>query len=58
MGRYASLNYTIYIAADPTPVDFDHAAHAWHCIMRPPTLTSRLLQIDKILLKSDSGSRA
>ena len=24
MGRYASLNHNIYIAADTTPVDVDH----------------------------------
>ena len=26
--RFVSLNHNIYIAADPTPVDLDHAAHA------------------------------
>ena len=44
LGRYASLNHNIYIAADPTPVDIDHAAHAGHCnaylanYNDPPTL--------------------
>ena len=28
MGRFASLNHNIYIAACPTPVDVDHAEHA------------------------------
>ena len=35
MDRHASLNHNIYIAADPTPVDVDHAAHAGHSIVRP-----------------------
>ena len=38
LGRYASLNYNIYIVADPTPVDVDHAAHACHCIVLPQCL--------------------
>ena len=28
LGRFASLNNNIYIAADPTPVDIDHSALA------------------------------
>ena len=32
LGRYASLNRNIYIAADPTSVDVDHDAHVW-CTM-------------------------
>ena len=31
--RFASLNHTIYITADHTPVDVDHAAHAGYCIV-------------------------
>ena len=27
-GRYASLNWNIYVTADPTPVDVDHVVHA------------------------------
>ena len=30
LGRYASLNRNIYIAADPTSVDVDHDAHDAH----------------------------
>ena len=35
LGHYASLNDNIYTAADPPPVDVDHAAHADHCIVHP-----------------------
>ena len=35
LGRYASLRHTIYITADPTPVDVDYAVHAYHRIVRP-----------------------
>ena len=28
LDRYASLNHNIYIAADPTHADVDHAVHA------------------------------
>ena len=34
LGRYASLNHNIYNVEDSTPVDLDHAAHAFHCIVR------------------------
>ena len=34
MGRYASLNQNIDVMADPTPMDVDHAAHAFGCIGR------------------------
>ena len=37
---YDSLNHSIYIAADPTPVDVDHAAYACHCIVHPQCLLS------------------
>ena len=33
LGRYASPNHNIYIAADHAHVDVDHAAHAFHCIV-------------------------
>ena len=33
LGCFASLNQNIYIAADPTPVDNDHAAHAGRLTM-------------------------
>ena len=39
--RFASPNHGIYIAADPTPVDVDHAARAYHCIVRPQCLLSK-----------------
>ena len=32
-GRFTSLNHNIYIAAYPTPVDVDHAAHAGELMM-------------------------
>ena len=38
MDCYASLNHNIYIVADATPVDVDHAAHVCHCIVRPQCL--------------------
>ena len=34
LGRYASLIHNIYITAEPTLGDVDHAAHAGHCIVR------------------------
>ena len=40
LGRYASLNSNIYIAADPTPVVVEHAVRACHCIVRPQCLLS------------------
>ena len=39
-GRYVSLNHNIYIAADPTPVEVDQAAHACHRIVRLQCLLS------------------
>ena len=27
LGRFASLDYNIYLVVDPTPVDVDHAEH-------------------------------
>ena len=42
LSRYASLTHNIYIAADPTTVDFDHAAHACHHIVRPQCLITHL----------------
>ena len=43
-GRYASLNHSIYIAAELTPVDVDQ--HAYHYIVRPQSLpiATHLLQ--------------
>ena len=38
LSLYVLLNHHIYIAADATPVDVDHAAHACHCIVRPQFL--------------------
>ena len=38
LGRFVSLNRNIYIAAGPTIVDVDHAAHTDHCIVRPQCL--------------------
>ena len=38
MGRYASLNHNMYIAADPTTVDIVHVAHSWYCIVSPKCL--------------------
>ena len=40
LSRYASLNHNIYIAADPTPGDVEHAAHWGHCIVGPQCLFS------------------
>ena len=33
--HFAPVNHNINIAADLTPVDVDHAAHACHCIVHP-----------------------
>ena len=40
LGRYDLLNNNIYIVADPTPMDVDHATHAGHYIVRPRCFVS------------------
>ena len=42
MDSFASLNHDIYIAAEPTPVDVDHAAHAGAFTQRIMTTTRGL----------------
>ena len=38
MDRFASLNHNIYIAANPSALNVDNAAHACHYIVRPHCL--------------------
>ena len=40
LDRYASLNHNMPIAADQTPVEGNHAAHACRCIVREQYLLS------------------
>ena len=40
-GSYASMNRTIYISADPTPVNDDNTAHA----DGPTTFSQRVMMI-------------